>query len=153
MTTSQSRSDLGRVIGSYASYEEAQAVVDTLSDRMFPVEHIAIIGRDLHMVEEVTGRLTAWRAALAGAATGAWFGLLIGLVFWIVSPWGLGAMLSSLPLGIVFGAGWGAAAHLATGGRKDFSSLRAMSASRYEIVVDTPYAEDALRVLGSPQPA
>jgi hypothetical protein len=153
MTTSQSRSDLGRVIGSYASYEEAQAVVDTLSDRMFPVEHIAIIARDLHLVEQVTGRLTIWRAALAGAAIGAWFGLLIGLVFWIVSPWELGAMLSALPLGIVFGACWGAAAHLASGGRKDFSPLRAVSASRYEIVVDTPYAEDALRVLGSPQPA
>jgi hypothetical protein len=119
---------------------------------MFPVEHLAIIGRDLHLVEQVTGRLTARPPALAGAATGAWLGLFIGLVFWIVSPWGCGAMLSSLPLGIVFGAGWGAAVHLATGDRQHANSLRAMSASRYEIVVDAPYAADALRVLGSPEP-
>jgi hypothetical protein len=150
MTTWQGRSDLGSVIGSYPTYEEALAVVDRLSDRMFPVEHVMIIGRDLHLVERVTGRLTIGRAALAGAITGGWFGLLIGLVFWIVSPWATGAMFSALLLGIAFGACWGAVAHLATGGRRDFSSLRSLAASRYEIVVDTPYAEDALRVLGSP---
>ena len=153
MTTSHSRSDMGRVIGSYPSYEEAQAVVDTLADRMFPVEHVTIIGRDLHLVERVTGRLTIWRAALAGAATGAWIGLLIGLVFWIVSPWELGAMLSALLVGTLLGAAWGGGAHLASGGRRDFSSLRAMEASHYEVVVDAPYAEDAVRVLVSPQPA
>jgi hypothetical protein len=153
MTTSHGRTDLGRVIGSYPSYEEAQAVVDTLADRMFPVEHVTIIGRDVHFVERVMGRLTIWRAALAGAATGAWFGLLVGLVFWIVSPWETGAMLSALLLGLVFGAAWGAGGYLASGGHRDFSSVRAMAATHYEVVVDSPYAEDALRVIGSPQPA
>jgi hypothetical protein len=153
MTTSHGKTDLGSVIGSYPTYEEAQAVVDMLAERMFPVEHVTIIGRDLHFVERVLGRLTIWRAALAGAATGAWFGLLVGLVFWIVSPWEVGAMLSALLLGLAFGAIWGAAGYLASGGRRDFSSVRTMAASHYEVAVDTPYAEDALRVVESPQPA
>lgn len=153
MTTSHGGADLGRSIGSYPSYEEAQAVVDTLADRMFPVEHVTIIGRNLHLVERVMGRLTIWRAALAGAATGAWFGLLVGLVFWIVSPWETGAMLSALLLGLALGAVWGAGGYLASGGHSDFSSVRTIAASQYEVVVDTPYAEDALRVIGSPQPA
>ncbi|MDQ1730168.1 MAG: hypothetical protein QOK10_327 [Pseudonocardiales bacterium] len=151
MTTSQSKSELGRVIGSYPTYEEAQAVVDSLSDRMFPVEHVTIIGRDLHLVERVTGRLTVLRAGLAGAVTGAWIGLFVGLIFSIVSPWVFAPLLWSIVLGIVFGALWGALAHAMTFGRRDFSSLRGMEASRYEIVVDSPYVEDAQRVLTSPQ--
>jgi hypothetical protein len=76
-----------RLIASYETYYEAQRAVDALSDSGFPVETVTIVGSDLRLVERVTGRLTIWRAALAGAVTGAWFGFLIGLVFWIVSPW------------------------------------------------------------------
>jgi hypothetical protein len=149
MTNTAGTQDLGRVIGSYPTYEEAQRVVDTLSDRTFPVEHVTIIGRDLQLRERVTGRLTTWRAALAGAATGAWFGLFVGLVFWIVSPWAFGAVVTGVLLGLVFGAFWGAVAHVLTGGERDFSSVRALAAARYDVVVDAPYADDALRVLGS----
>jgi hypothetical protein len=99
----------------------------------------------------VTGRLTVLRAGLAGAVTGAWIGLFVGLIFSIVSPWVFAPLLWSIVLGIVFGALWGALAHAMTFGRRDFSSLRGMEASRYEIVVDSPYVEDAQRVLTSPQ--
>jgi Heat induced stress protein YflT domain len=151
MTTSHGRTDLGRVISSYPSYEEAQALVDRLADRMFQVEHVTIIARDLHPVEWIMGRLTIWRSALAGAATGAWFGLLVGLVFWIVSPWETGAMLSAVLLGLVFGAAWGTGSYLASGGHRGFTSVPTMAASHYQVMVDTPYADDALRVIGSPQ--
>src|SRR2546421_231090 len=68
------------VVGSYSKYEGAQRAVDFLSDDKFPVERTAIIGSDLKMVETVLGRLTKGRAALAGAGSGAWFGLLVGLL-------------------------------------------------------------------------
>ena len=55
-------------VGSYSSYEEAQAAVDRLSDEGFPVENLDIVGSGLRLVERVTGRVTtAWvhRCALA----------------------------------------------------------------------------------------
>ena len=84
---SMDRSRLRRLVASYSTYESAQEAVDRLSDHKFPVEHVSIVGSDLQLVEHVIGRLTVARAALAGAASGVWFGLLIGLVFWIVTPW------------------------------------------------------------------
>src|SRR5262245_16264034 len=76
--------DAGRAsmtVATYADYASAQRAVDFLSDQNFPVQHTAIIGTDLRLVEKVLGRLTTARAALAGASGGAWFGLLIGLLF------------------------------------------------------------------------
>src|SRR5262245_21241584 len=64
-------------VASYASYEQAQQAVDRLSDERFPVENLEIVGSGLRTVERVTGRLTNARAAAAGAASGAWFGLFI----------------------------------------------------------------------------
>jgi len=63
-----------RTIASYEPYAKAEAAVDRLSDRKFPVEHVAIIASDLRFVERVTGRLNAGRAALASAGTGALLG-------------------------------------------------------------------------------
>ena len=48
----------GVQVGSYDSYEQAQAAVDYLSDEKFAVENVTIIGTDLRMIETVTGRLT-----------------------------------------------------------------------------------------------
>ncbi|MGW0777879.1 general stress protein [Streptomyces sp. NPDC002835] len=136
-------------VASYASYEEAQAAVDRLSDERFPVEHLDIIGSDLRLVEHVTGRLTSGRAAAAGAAGGAWFGLLIGLLVGLFAqgPVWLGLILG----GVLFGALWGAvlgwAGHAATGGRRDFSSTRALAAARYDLVARGGHAEQARVVL------
>jgi hypothetical protein len=49
---------------------------DHLSDRGFPVEQTAIVGRDPKLVEQVTGRLDNGRAALRGTAGGAVTGAL-----------------------------------------------------------------------------
>ena len=70
-------------IGSYPDYPTAQRVVDYLADNRFPVEHSAIVGTNLTLVETVLGRMTTGRAGLLGAGTGAWFGLFIGLLFGI----------------------------------------------------------------------
>ncbi|MCY7372864.1 MAG: hypothetical protein LH461_04080, partial [Spirochaetaceae bacterium] len=82
MSAHEQYSDIprGQVIGSYDTYVEAQRAVDYLSDQQFPVQHVSIVGSDLRMVENVLGRLTRGRAALAGAASGAWFGLFVGVL-------------------------------------------------------------------------
>ena len=68
-----------QVVASYTTYAKAQFAVDHLSDSSFPVEQSSIIGRDLSLLEQVTGRMTKARAAAMGAVAGAWFGLFIGL--------------------------------------------------------------------------
>ena len=66
-------------LGVYDDYAAAQKAVDFLSDEGFPVQNVLIVGTDLRQVERVTGRLTTGRVAGAGAASGAWLGLLIGM--------------------------------------------------------------------------
>ena len=53
-----------RVVASADRYEDAEAIVNRLVDDGFPVEHLVIVGRDLRYVEQVTGHLNAWKAAL-----------------------------------------------------------------------------------------
>jgi hypothetical protein len=78
-------------VASFTIYQEAERAVDLLSDRGFPVERIAIIGRDLQLVEQVTGRMGCGQAALRGALQGAVLGLLFGWLFglfnWIDRWW------------------------------------------------------------------
>ncbi|OLZ65271.1 hypothetical protein AVW11_17295 [Streptomyces amritsarensis] len=50
------------------------------------LERVAIIGHDLRLVEQVTGRIDYGRAALHGAASGALPGVLIGWLFGPLVP-------------------------------------------------------------------
>jgi hypothetical protein len=152
MTQSQADPATRRVLGTYSTYPEAQRVVDKLSDEKFPVQYVGIIGKDVRITEKVMGRLTVGRAALAGVATGAWLGLFIGFVFWIVSPWAPEALLSGVLLGAVFGAVWGAVAHVLTRGERDFTSVSGLEAATYDVVVDASHYADAMRILGSAPP-
>jgi hypothetical protein len=137
-------------IASYATYQEAQAAVDKLSDSGFPVQHSQIVGLDLRSVEQVTGRLTVGRAALAGAASGAWFGLFIGLLvgLFTTGPEWIGLMIGGLLIGAFWGAVFGAIAHWATRGQRDFSSLQQIIADRYEVRVTHEHTLRARQVLG-----
>jgi hypothetical protein len=136
------------VLREYGTYEDAQRLVDQLSDAGFPVQHVRIVGHDFHSVEQVTGRLTKGRAALLGAGSGAWFGLLIGLLLSIfaVGPGVLAALLGSVLIGGFWGAAFGFAAHWATGGRRDFTSVTAMVAERYTVHVDFAYLDEATKI-------
>jgi hypothetical protein len=138
------------VVGSYPDYAQAQRAVDYLSDEKFPVERIAIIGSDLKMVETVLGRMTKGRAALAGAGSGAWFGLFVGVLLSLfaegdASTWGI--VLGAVAYGVVFGAIFGFVAHTVTGGRRDFTSRSQIVAARYDVVCDPESAEDAQNLL------
>jgi hypothetical protein len=141
-----------RVVATYHSYGEAERAVDYLSDNRFPVERVAIIGHDVKMVEQVIGRLNYARAALHGAGSGALVGALIGWIFGLfdwVRP--LIASLALAAYGLVFGAVVGAVFGLIIyalqGGRRDFSSMRVLLPSRYEVMVDAEVAAEAARML------
>ncbi|MEK8110529.1 general stress protein [Micromonospora sp. M12] len=52
----------------------------------FEVATTQIVGTELRMVEQITGRLTWPRALLSGAASGAWFGVFVGLLINLLGP-------------------------------------------------------------------
>ena len=129
----------GETVSSYESYEDAERAVDYLSDNGFPVENAQIVGSNLRLLEQVTGRVTTGRATLAGAGSGAWFGLFIGLLVGLFStgPAWVGLVLGGLLIGAVWGAIFGSFAHYAMQGRRDFASNRTLVAARYDVVVTT----------------
>ena len=140
----------GQVVGAYDTYAEAQRAVDYLSDQGFPVQHVAIVGSDLRMVENVLGRLTRGRAAAAGAASGAWFGLFVGLVLALVADQKAstaGIVLSTVLYGVAFGAIFGFVSHALSGGKRDFTSRSKIVASSYEIRCVWAEADRAREVL------
>ena len=140
-----------KIVASYPTYERAQFAVDHLSDSSFPVEHSAIVGHDLSLVEKVTGRMTKTRATGMGAVGGAWFGLFVGLFvgLFTVGPVWLSLVAAGIIIGAVWGAIFGFVAQWATRGKRDFASTSGIIAARYDITVDEAYAERAAQLLSS----
>ena len=121
----------------YDDYAQAQRTVDFLSDEEFPVEQLMIVGTDLKRVEKITGRLTTGRVALSGAASGAWFGLFVGLIFVLLTDESaLAALLPPLLIGALFGLIFALMGYAATRGQRDFSSVTQVVATRYEVLVE-----------------
>lgn len=125
----------GEEVASYGTYAEAQRAVDYLSDQEFAVQAVTIVGTDLKMVERITGRLNYPRAALSGAASGAWFGLFVGLVMVLLTG---GELLSTLGFALLIGAGFGmlfgVIAYALTGGKRDFTSSSQVVASSFALL-------------------
>jgi hypothetical protein len=140
-----------RAVATYSNYRDAERAVDWLSDQGFAVERVAIVGSGLRSVEQVAGRVTTGRAALAGAGQGVLIGLLFALLFGIffTGPEFLGLLLYALVAGAIFGAVLGALAHSAMGGRRDFASTVRTEAERYEVMVDHELADEAKRLIDS----
>ena len=136
-------------VARFDDYQAAQRAVDALSDNGFPVEKLTILGSDLRLIERVTGRLTRMRAAGAGAVSGRWAGLLIGVLLGLFTTghaW-LGVVAVAAALGVLGGAVFGFAAHAATRGQRDFSSVRVLSAGRYDLIARGGSADQARAML------
>lgn len=138
---------LGEEIATFEKYEAAQAAVDALADAEFPVRKVSIIGTDLRMVERVTGRMNFGRAALSGALSGMWFGLMIGLLWVIVGAADFSPVVLGVTLGGVFGALFGLAAHALSGGKRDFTSISQVVATRYGLRCETDVAFRCRQIL------
>ncbi|MBE3073524.1 MAG: hypothetical protein IMZ75_01040 [Actinobacteria bacterium] len=137
-------------LGTYDKYEDAQKAVDYLSDHEFAVQNCMIVGTDLRQVERVTGRLTRGRVAGAGALSGMWMGLFVGLIF---AMFGQGdsvvAVVSTVAFGAVFGVVWALIGYAATKGRRDFTSVSQVVATRYELLVEHKLAEQGRALLAN----
>lgn len=132
----------------YDDYAAAQRTVDFLADRDFPVQHLMIVGTDLKRVERITGRLTWSRIAIGGIFSGIWLGLFVGLIFsFFVDEDVLAMIVSTVLLGAVFGLVWALLGYAVTRGRRDFSSITQVVATRYEVLVEHKVAEQARGLL------
>jgi hypothetical protein len=137
----------GELIGNYRSYLDAQKVVDYLADQEFPVQHVTIVGNDLKTVERVTGRLSYPRVALSGAATGAWFGLFVGLLLMLFGGGETYVLLiSSMAMGAAFWMLFGIISYALQRGKRDFTSTNQVIATSYDVVVATEVAQEARRL-------
>ncbi|MFD1211301.1 general stress protein [Arthrobacter sp. GCM10027362] len=137
----------GQLIGNYRSYLDAQKVVDYLADQNFPVQHVSIIGNDLKTVERVTGRLSYPRVALSGAATGAWFGLFVGLLLMLFgSAQTYGLVISSMLMGAAFWMLFGIISYALQRGKRDFTSTNQVIATSYDVIVAPEVANEARRL-------
>lgn len=138
----------GEQVASFSTYLEAQKAVDHLADKEFPVQHVTIVGTDLRMVERVTGRLTYSRVALAGLATGAWFGLFVGLLLSIFSPDQVFApILPAMAIGAAFGILFSVISYSLTGGKRDFTSSSQIVAASYALLCAPEHAHRARGIL------
>lgn len=142
----------------YDDYAAAQRAVDHLSDREFPVENCMIVGTDLKRIERITGRLTTSKVAGAGAISGLWFGLFIGLIFSLFTKdGGLAMIVTTALFGLLFGLIWSLVGYAFTRGQRDFSSVTAVVATKYEVLVEHKFLARAQELLadlpgGRPNP-
>jgi hypothetical protein len=141
-TTSLPTMPEGWPIGSYDTYKEAQRAVDYLADNEFPVQDVTIVGVEPMLVERVSARLTWGRVLSAGAASGAWLGLFVGLLLSLfTTTGGLGPILIGMASGIVFGLASAAVRYGATKGQRDFVSQSQLVARRYDVLSKPRNAE------------
>lgn len=132
----------GWPIGSYDNYADAQRAVDHLADKDFPVADLTIVGIDPMLVERVAARLTWSRVLTRAAMSGAWFGLLVGLLLSMFTPGGgLLPILLGLTTGIAFSTVFAAVAYRASRGRRDFTSTSQLVARRYDVLCTPRNAE------------
>jgi hypothetical protein len=135
-------------LGVYETYPEAQKVVDYLADKEFPVENCMIVGTELKQVERVTGRLTTGRVALGGLLSGAWLGLFVGIIFSLFGDdSALAVILSTALFGALFGLIWALVGYAFTRGRRDFTSVTQVVATKYEVLVEHKFAAQGRELL------
>ncbi len=138
------------VLASFTHYSEAQEAVDRLSDNGFPVQNVAIVGVDLRMVESVLGRWSWGRSALSGMATGAWFGMLVGLfvsLFATAEPQTSRLLFMGLLYGAGFGIVFGLINYAVSRGRRDFVSRQSLVATRYDVLCEAAVIAQARAIL------
>ncbi|MFX1756576.1 general stress protein [Rhodococcus sp. As11] len=133
------------LLESYRTYAAVERAIDHLSDEGFPVEYLRVVGQGVTTVEHIEGRMTTGRAALRGTAAGIWTGLLFGLLLALFLPaTGMAAViLAAVAVGAVWGGSLGFVTHWSTGGRRDFVSRKSIEATRYDLMVDSEFADQA----------
>lgn len=142
----------GEVVASYETYFDAQQAVDQLVKADFPVKDVSIVGNDMKSVERVTGKLTWGRAAGAGALSGLWLGVFLGVVLLLFSPDNpnlLSVAAGAAMLGAAFGMLFAIASYAFTRRIRDYTSTQAVIATSYTLVVKSESSSRAANILGT----
>ena len=85
---------------------------------------------------------------MAIAASGAWLGLFIGLLFTIFTEESAFATIASTMLfGAAFGIVWALIGYAMARGQRDFQSVTQVVATRYEVLVEHKVAAQAREIL------
>lgn len=137
-------------LGVYERYVQAQHAVDYLADQGFPVQNLEIVGTELRSIERVTGRLTRGKIAAAGALSGLWIGLFVGIAFSLFSDRNqFGFLLTTPLLGALFGLAWSQLGYSTATrhGTRDFASVNQVVATKYEVLVEHKHAAAAQELL------
>lgn len=141
----------GETIATFETYPEAQALVDRLAKAEFDVSKVSIVGSDLKTVERVTGKLSYGRAALSGAANGAFMGLVVAVLLSLFTPdptsgfrLMAAAVLAATGVGVILSL----ISYAIIRKRRDFSSTQQVLASRYEVIVPVAQADAVKAALG-----
>ncbi|MBH0131275.1 general stress protein [Salinibacterium sp. NK8237] len=148
----QSSVPRGDVLGRYASYTDAQAVVNKLAKAEFDVKGVAIVGRELTTVEVVTARLSYGRAALSGATSGAWLGLFFGLISTIISPittQQIAIFFAAIVAGAGIGMIFGVVNYSIMRKRRDYAATSQLLADHYDIIIAPGLTAKAHTILGT----
>lgn len=142
----------GDVLGRYASYTDAQAVINQLAKAEFDIKGVAIVGRELTTVEVVTARLSYGRAALSGATSGAWLGLFFGLISTIISPFTaqqIGIFFAAIVAGAGIGMIFGVVNYSIMRKRRDYAATSQLLAEHYDIIIAPGLTAKAHTILGT----
>lgn len=144
----------GEVVGTFDEYAAAVSFVEKLVANDFPVQLIAIVGKNLRSVERVRNRINQGRVALSGAITGSWIGFLFGLF----APTGdatASATLATITASsflqpVLIGAGIGTIFNVVrfslARNKRSFASQSMIIASEYQVQVPSdlvPKAQEA----------
>ena len=139
-------------LGVHDQYAKAQHAVDYLADQGFPVQNLEIVGTELRLLERVTGRLTRGKIAAAGALSGLWIGLFVGIVFSLFDQRNqLSVLIATPAVGAVFGLVWSQLGYVSATrhGNRDFASVSQVIATKYEVLVEHQHAARARELLTS----
>lgn len=144
------------LVASFDDHLQAQAAVDALADRGFPIEHLSIVASDISFVEQVTGRANAATAVVSAAPSGAIAGALLGFFFGLFD-WmdplisGLALAVLGALVGLVIGALVGLLGH-ALERRRGFTSVGGLRAGRYDLLAPPELAGEARSLLERASP-
>ena len=141
----------GETVASYGTYLDAQKAVDHLADNGFPVQHVTIVGSELRSVERVLRRLSYPSVAIGGFASGAWFGLFVGLILTLFSPTQVstGLWFAAVLFGGAFGLLFSVITYSFSRGRRDFTSASQIVATTYAVLCATEHAAKARQLLAA----
>lgn len=141
----------GDAVATFENYLDAQELVNTLVKEGLPARALSIVGSPVTLVERVTAKIGHGRAALSSAMSGAWLGLVAGLVFVVVSPTDF---ITPLVGGLLIGAGVGMVAGMILftvqkGPKRLYRSMQQVIAESYRVVVESTELQHAQSLMAT----